>query len=94
MVPAGISPSHQAVSFSADSVASGFINSWLSPIPRPPVPLVIHTLGAAQDRGAAMVALAGALAKAGIVLSPGGSQEMIKYPIQCYEPWPVTKPAH
>ncbi len=87
VVPASISPSHQAVSFSADSVASGLHQLMAEPNTEAAVPLVIHTLGAAQDRGAAMVALAGALAKAGIVLSPGGSQEMIKYPIQCYEPW-------
>ncbi len=87
VVPAGISPSHQAVSFSADSVASGLHQLMAEPNTEAAIPLVIHTLGAAQDRGAAMVALAGALAKAGIVLSPGGSQEMIKYPIQCYEPW-------
>ena len=83
----GTPPSHQAVSFSANSVASGLHQLMAEPNTEAAVPLVIHTLGAAQDRGAAMVALAAALGKAGIVLSSGGSQEMIKYPIQCYEPW-------
>ncbi len=45
------------------------------------MPIVIHTPGSAQNRGAAAVAVTKALAKAGVVPGPGSTQEMIRYPI-------------
>jgi pimeloyl-ACP methyl ester carboxylesterase len=87
VVPAAISPNHQATSFTADSVASGIHQLMAEPNTEAALPVLIHTLGAARDRGAAMVAVAEALAKAGIVPGPGSTQEMIRYPIECNEPW-------
>ena len=49
--------------------------------------LIIHTLVAAKDRGRGRVAVAGSLAKVGVVIGPGSTQNMIRYPIECGEDW-------
>ena len=87
VVRASISPNHQTEMFSADSVAAGLHQLLAEPNTEAAVPIIIHTLGTAQNRGAAIVAVAKALAKARVVLGPGSTQEMIKYPIECSEGW-------
>ncbi|HTW09473.1 MAG TPA: alpha/beta fold hydrolase, partial [Acidimicrobiales bacterium] len=73
----------QSVALSADAVASDLHVLMTEPNTEAAVPLIIHTLAVAKDRGAAAVAIAGALAKAGTVIGPGSTQNMIKYPVEC-----------
>ena len=87
VVPASTSPSHPAFTFSADLIAYYIHVLMTEPNTEAAVPLIIHTLAAARDRGAAVVAIAGALAKVGVVIVPGSTQNMIKYPIECGESW-------
>ncbi len=87
VVPASVSPSHQAVTFSADIIASDMHVLMTEPNTEAAVPLIIHTLAAAKDRGAAVVAVADALAKVGVVIGPLSTQNMIRYPIECGEDW-------
>ena len=87
VVPASTSPSHPAFTFSADLIVYYIHVLMTEPNTEAAVPLIIHTLAAARDRGAAVVAIAGALAKVGVVIGPGSTQNMIKYPIECGESW-------
>jgi len=87
VVPANISPSHQTVVFSADIFAFALHRLMTEPNSEAAVPLVIHTLAAAEDRSAAVVSVASALARVGVDLNSLSTQVMIKYPIQCGEPW-------
>jgi len=87
VVPASISPNHQALSFDADYFASGLHQLMTEPNTEAWVPLLVHTLGAAKDRAAAVVAIAGALTAAGASGGASGTQPMIRYPIQCGEAW-------
>jgi pimeloyl-ACP methyl ester carboxylesterase len=93
VVPASTSPSHQAVALTADLFASDLHELMAEPNTEAAVPLVIHTLAAAKERGAAVVAIAEALAKLGISLGPTGTQAMIQYPIFCDEPWARDQPS-
>jgi hypothetical protein len=87
VVPASFSSSHQALAFSADIIASDMHALMTKPNTEAAVPLIIHTLAAAKDRGAAVVAVAEALAKVGVVIGPGSTQNMIRFPMQCGEDW-------
>ncbi|HTW06171.1 MAG TPA: alpha/beta fold hydrolase, partial [Acidimicrobiales bacterium] len=77
----------QSVALSADVIASDLHVLMTEPNSEAAMPLIIHTLAVAKNRGAAVVAIAGALAKAGIVIGPLDTQNMIKYPIECGEHW-------
>ena len=55
------------------------------------LPLLIHSLAVARDKRAAVAMIAGQLITAGLV-SSGGDDSVIGYPIRCAEPWARLRP--
>ena len=57
-----------------------------------PIPLVVHTLGTATNKVAALVSLSRALQASGQA-SQSDANQMMPYAIQCDEPWESWRPA-
>ena len=58
-----------------------------------PIPVLVHTLGTAANKTAALVAVAKVLQAAGLTGTGGGTASMLQYEILCAEPWASNQPA-
>jgi pimeloyl-ACP methyl ester carboxylesterase len=58
-----------------------------------PIPVIVHTLGAATNKLAAWISVAKALQAAGLSGTGGGATPMMQYEILCAEPWASSTPA-
>ena len=58
-----------------------------------PIPVVVHTLGTATNKVAALVSVSHALQASGQASQSGGVNQMMLYAIQCDEPWESGPPA-
>jgi pimeloyl-ACP methyl ester carboxylesterase len=92
-VPAAQSPAKKAMRMDQGDVQSA-IYQLLYTGNEAPIPVVVHTLGAARNKTAAMIAVASAAARAGLTPAAGGSAEpMLLYETECAEPWASERPA-
>ncbi len=57
------------------------------------IPVLVHTLGAAANKAAALVSVAKAAQAAGLTGTGGGANPMMFYEIVCAEPWAIDQPA-
>ena len=90
ILPAAQSPTGKAERLDQDTVAA-MVYQALYDGNIGPIPVVVHTLGAATDKLAAWVSVARAFPAA----SGGASSanQMMRYAIQCDEPWESYRPA-
>jgi pimeloyl-ACP methyl ester carboxylesterase len=58
-----------------------------------PIPVIVHTLGAATNKLAAWISVARAVQAAGLTVTGGGATPMMSYEIECAEPWASSTPA-
>jgi hypothetical protein len=58
-----------------------------------PIPVLVHTLGAAKNKVAAMLVVARATKQAGLAPPSGGALPMMLYETECAEPWGSFQPA-
>jgi pimeloyl-ACP methyl ester carboxylesterase len=85
VVPADRSPDGTEVVFDADWVASGLHDLLFVATTHTRIPLLVHTLGAADDKVAALLALAQAYPDTTGMGS--GDEQMLSYFIRCNEAW-------
>ena len=90
VVPAETSPSGTEVVFDSSWFASSLHDLLFVATTHTRIPLIVHTLGAAEDRVAALVALAQAYPES---QDTGSSdQQMLSYAIRCNEAWARNDP--
>jgi pimeloyl-ACP methyl ester carboxylesterase len=90
VVPADRSPDGTEVVFDADFIASGLHDLLFVATTHTRIPLIVHTLGAAEDKAGALIAVAQAYPDT----SDGdpGDEQMLEYFIRCNEPWASYEP--
>jgi pimeloyl-ACP methyl ester carboxylesterase len=92
-VPASQSPTKTAMRMDQSDVQSA-IYQLLYTGNEAPIPVVVHALGAAENKTAAMIAVASAGQRAGLApAAGGGSEQMMLYETECTEPWASERPA-
>jgi pimeloyl-ACP methyl ester carboxylesterase len=92
VVPAAQSPTKTAMTLTSDYVEA-FIYQLLFTGDTGPIPLIVHTLGAAKNREAAMLALTSAGKQGGLSLPNSNTAQMLLYEVECSEPWDAESPA-
>ena len=90
-VPAALSPAGTAIRLDDALLAAGVHQLLLSADTATYVPLVIHSLYAADGQPTATAAVIRRLTADGL-LDISGSQSVIAYPIRCAEPWARYQP--
>jgi pimeloyl-ACP methyl ester carboxylesterase len=90
IVPAERSPDGTEAVFDAEFIASGLHDLLFVATTHTRIPLVVHTLGAADDKAGALIAIAQAYPD---TTRPGSGDElMLEYLIRCNEPWARYEP--
>jgi pimeloyl-ACP methyl ester carboxylesterase len=92
VVPAAQSPTGKTLTLDQDTIAAGIYQA-LETSDIGPIPVLVHTLGAATNKTAAVVLVAKALQAAGLTGTGGGATPMMQYEIVCAEPWASSQPA-
>ena len=92
VLPAAQSPTGKPLTLDQDTAAAG-IYQLLETSDIAPIPVLVHTLGAATNKTAALVLVAKALQAAGLTGTGGGATPMMQYEIVCAEPWASSQPA-
>lgn len=92
VVPAAQSPTKTAMTLTSDYVEA-FVYNLLYTGNIDPIPIIVHTLGTARDRVAAVLALARAGNQAGLSLPANATEQMLLYEIECSEPWDAERPS-
>ena len=90
VIPAKLSPTGKQEVFDADEVASSVHEVLMDATTQAELPLMIHMLGEATDRVAALVAIIKATPPSESV-GPSGNQ-MMPIVVQCNEPWALDDP--
>lgn len=90
VVPAKLSPTHQQVVFDSDWVASGVHQLLMDATTQADIPVLVHTLGTAKDKAAAIVAIAKAMPPSESTTS---GNQMMGYAIRCNEAWARYDPS-
>jgi len=92
-VPAAQSPSKTAMRMDQGDLQNA-IYQLLYTGNEAPIPLLVHFLGTARNKAAAMIAVASAAQQAGLAPTAGGGPEtMLLYETECAEPWASERPA-
>ena len=91
IVPADQSPSGAEVTFDSSFVASSLHDFLFVATTHTRIPLVVHTLGATEDRVAALLALAQAYPQSADTGS--GDVQMLSYATRCNEAWAKYDPS-
>jgi len=91
-VPAVQSPTRKTLTVDQDTIAEA-IYQTMETSHIAAIPVLVHTLGAAANKTAALVAVAKALQAAGLTGTGGGTAPMMQYEILCAEPWASNQPA-
>ncbi len=92
VIPAAQSPTGKTVSVDQDAFADDLYQA-LHASEIAPIPVIVHTLGAATNKAAALASLLKALQAAGPGGTGGGATPMMQYEILCAEPWATSQPA-
>ncbi len=92
VVPAAQSPTGKTLTLDQDTIAASIYQA-LETSDIGPIPVLVHTLGAATNKTAAVVLVAKALQAAGLTRTGGGATPMMQYEIVCAEPWASNQPA-
>jgi pimeloyl-ACP methyl ester carboxylesterase len=92
VVPAAQSPTGKTLTLDQDTIAAGLYQA-LETSDIGPIPVLVHTLGAATDKTAALALVAKAVQAAGLTGTGGGATPMMQYEIVCAEPWASSQPA-
>jgi pimeloyl-ACP methyl ester carboxylesterase len=90
VVPADRSPDGTEAVFDADRLASGLHDLLFVATTHTRIPLIVHTLGATDDKVAAILGIAGAYRD-----TPGtgsGDEQMLSYSVRCNEAWARDDP--
>jgi hypothetical protein len=90
VVPAEQSPSGTEVVFDSSFVASSIHDLLFVATTHTRIPLIVHTLGATEDRIAALLAVAKAYPQSADTSS--GDVQMLSYATRCNEPWARNDP--
>jgi pimeloyl-ACP methyl ester carboxylesterase len=91
-LPARRSPTGEMIRLDSDGLASEVHQLlMMSASTAAYLPLLIHSLAVARDKRAAVAMIVGRLITAGLV-SSGGDDSAIGYPIRCAEPWARLRP--
>jgi pimeloyl-ACP methyl ester carboxylesterase len=91
VVPAKLAPNGQRTVLDADWVASSVHQLLMDATTQTAIPVLVHTLGAAKDKVAALLAITKAMPPAASAATTGN--EMMAYAIRCNEPWARYDPA-
>jgi pimeloyl-ACP methyl ester carboxylesterase len=86
VLPASQSPTAKTERVDQGTVA-GWIYQALHASEITPIPVIVHTLGTAANKAAALVSVIKALQAAGLSGTGGGATPMMQYEIVCAEPW-------
>ncbi len=92
IVPAAQSPTGKTLTLDQDTIAASIYQA-LETSEIGPIPVLVHTLGAATNKAAALASVARALQAAGLTGTGGGATPMMQYEIVCAEPWASNQPA-
>jgi pimeloyl-ACP methyl ester carboxylesterase len=92
IVPAAQSPTGKTERLDQDTLADDLYQA-LHASEIAPIPVVIHTLGAATSKVAAWISVSKALQATGLGGTGGGTTPMMQYEILCAEPWASSQPA-
>jgi pimeloyl-ACP methyl ester carboxylesterase len=92
VVPAAQSPTGKTERLDQDAVAD-WVYEALHASELAPIPVLVHTLGAATNKAAALVSVYKAAQAAGLTGAGGGATPMMQYEIVCAEPWASDQPA-
>jgi len=92
ILPAAQSPTGKTVRVDRDALAD-WIYQELHTSNLAPIPVLVHTLGAATDKAAALASVVKALQATGLAGTGGGATPMMGYEIECTEPWASNPPA-
>ena len=90
VIPAKLSPTGKQEVFDADEVASSVHEVLMDATTQAELPLMIHMLGEATDRVAALVAIIKATPPSESVGASGN--QMMPIAVQCNEPWALDDP--
>jgi pimeloyl-ACP methyl ester carboxylesterase len=91
VVPASQSPTGKTLLLDQDALASK-MHELLVSGNLGPIPVVVHTLGAARNKAAALISVVKAFQASGWTSPSGGPNLMMGYPIQCGELWAARGP--
>ena len=92
VIPAAQSPTGKTLRLDQDTLADALYQA-LHASDIAPIPVIVHTLGAATNKAAALVSVVKVLQAAGLTGTGGGSAPMMEYEIVCAEPWASSQPA-
>ncbi len=92
VLPAAQSPTGKTERLDQDTLA-GMLYQALHTSQIGPIPVVIHTLGTAANKLAAWISVSKAAQAAGLTESGGSATPMMRYEIECAEPWASNQPA-
>ena len=92
VLPAAQSPTGKTERLDQDTLADDLYQT-LHASEIAPIPVVVHTLGAASNKLAAWISVGKALQAAGLTGTGGGATPMMQYEILCAEPWARSTPA-
>ncbi len=92
VVPAARSPTRETLRLDQATLASAIYQA-LHAGDLAPIPVLVHTLGTATNKIAALAAVVKALQAAGLTGTGGGATPMMQYEIVCAEPWASNQPA-
>jgi len=92
IVPAAQSPTRKTERLDQDTFADSVYQA-LHASEIAPIPVIVHTLGTATNKVAALVSVGKALQAASLNGTGGGTTPMMQYEIVCAEPWASSQPA-
>jgi len=93
IVPAAQSPTGKAERLDQATLAAAVYQA-LHVSTLAPIPVLVHTLGTASNKVAALISVYKVLQAAGLAgTGGGGSTPMMQYAIMCAEPWASDRPA-
>ena len=86
ILPAAQSPTGKTARLDQDNLADALYQA-LHASDIAPIPVIVHTLGTATNKTAALASLTRILAAAGLTGTGDGTTPMMQYEILCAEPW-------
>jgi pimeloyl-ACP methyl ester carboxylesterase len=92
VLPAAQSPTGKTERLDQDTLADALYQA-LHASELAPIPVIVHTLGAATNKLTAWISVAKTLQAAGLGGAGGGATPMMQYEILCAEPWASSTPA-
>jgi pimeloyl-ACP methyl ester carboxylesterase len=92
VLPAAQSPTGKTERLDQDTIAA-LLYRALHASDIGPIPVLVHTLGAATNKDAALASVAKALQAGGLLNTGSGANQMIYDEIVCAEPWANNRPA-